>query len=291
MLSHIKDNNGHYSVIITGKPYTFDPSHTDYDALVECVKVGDIDAFMDVINTGVHVENWSEGNFNYLDGFLYYEDEPIRKVVTRRILEMIKGGWDHKPMLQFLDRLYANPSNRAVTEFYDWIQHKGLAITNDGYIVGYKGVAVYDGEDQEDKVGNQLTRGDSVDKFTGRSFRNNIGDAPEMKRRQVDDNCNNGCSHGLHVGTYEYACDWAGSGGRVVLVKVDPADVVSIPVSCNFQKMRCWKYEVIAEARGIIEEPVYSDPDEEYNEWLEDEEDFEDYHADDEEDYDADIPF
>ena len=273
-LPHIKDARGHWTVVVNGKSVTFDPTHPEYSGLTECVKTGDADEFTELIETGHVIENWSEGDFQFTDGFLFYEDEPVRNVITNRIVQMIKEGWDHKPMLTFLENLYENVSHRAVNEFYDWIQHKGLAITPDGYILGYKGVAVYSGPEQTDMDGNLLKEGDLVDRYTGVSHRNNVGDSPGMKRRRVDDNCNNGCGSGLHAGTFEYASSWAGSDGKVILVKIDPRDVVSIPVDCDFQKLRCHKYEVVSIAREIIESAVvedyYDDEEEDYLDELED---------------------
>jgi len=262
--------NGRYTVVVNNKSLSFDPTHPEYSGLVECVKTGDADEFTRLMETGHQIENWSEGDFKFVDGFLFYDDEPVRKVITSRIVQMLKEGWDHNPMLKFLENLYENVSHRAVNEFYDWIQHKGLAITSDGYILGYKGVTVYSGPEQTDLDGNLLKEGDLVDRYTSVSHRNNVGDAPAMKRRKVDDNCNNGCGSGLHAGTFEYASGWAGSDGKVVLVKIDPRDVVSIPTDCDFQKLRCRTYEVVDVAREIIETAVVDD----YCDDLGDEEDY-----------------
>jgi hypothetical protein len=162
-------------------------------------------------------------------------------------------------MLAYLDRLYQNVSNRAVMESYDWCSHKGLPITPDGYLVGYKGVAVYNGESSTDLMGRPLQSGDLVDKYTGKSFRNNVADECGMNRRKVSDDCTQGCAAGLHIGTYEYATNWAGPTGKVVLVKFDPADIVSVPTCSDFQKMRVTKYLVLSVARDILEEEVYDE--------------------------------
>ncbi len=276
-LPHIKDGNGHWHVTVSNRPLSFDPTHPEYTALIDCVRTGDEEEFIRLMETGHTIENWSEGDFQFIDGFLFYDDEPVRKVITNRIVQMLKENWDHKPMLKFLENLYENVSNRAVNEFYDWIQHKGLAITPDGCILGYKGVAVYEGVNQDDMNGNPLTEGDLVDKYTGNSYRNNVGDEVSMKRRKVDDNCNNGCGTGLHAGTFEYASEWAGSSGKVVLVKIDPRDVVSIPVDCDFQKLRCSKYTVVDVAREIIETAVVDDYcDDEYDDCYDSHYDFDD---------------
>ena len=262
MLTHIKDAKNHWTVVIGTKSYQFDHTHVEYDNLKACVMEGQQDEFLELIDTVSVIENWSEGNFEFKDGYLYYEDEQVASQPTERIVGLIKGGHDHKPMLAYLDRLYQNVSNRAVMESYDWCSHKGLPITPDGMLVGYKGVTVYQGEDTVDKIGNIITEGDLVDKYTGKSFRNNTMDSPSMNRRRVSDNCNEGCAAGLHVGTFEYASDWATNSGKVVLVKFDPSDIVSVPTDCNHQKMRVSGYTVIGIARDIIEEAVFEDEEE-----------------------------
>ena len=259
MLTHIKDANNHWTVVIGTQSYQFDHIHPEYDGLVECVKVGDEEAFLELRETGTVIENWSEGDFEFKDGFLYYEDEQVASQPTDRIIQLLKNGWDHKPMLAYLNRLYQNVSNRAVMESYDWCSHKGLPITPDGCLVGYKGVAVYSGADTTDKMGRPLQNGDLVDRYTRNSFRNNVADECGMNRRKVSDDCTQGCAAGLHVGTYEYASSWAGDAGKVIIVKFDPADIVSVPTDCEHQKMRVSKYTVIGVAREIIEEEVYED--------------------------------
>ena len=264
---HIKDNSGSYTVVINhGQPFKFDATHPSYAGLIECIMSSDADEFVHLYNTGSFIEDWSEGNFEFKDGFLYFEEEQVANDPTHRIIECIKQGFPHKFMLNYLTNLYDNVSERAVQESYKWSSHKGLPITEDGMMVGYKGVRKYVGEDVVDKMGRTITEGDLVDIYTGNSFRNNIGDSNGMKRRQVCDDHTMGCSKGLHVGTYEYATNWAGSTGVVVLVKFNPANIVSVPSDCQFSKMRVSDYEVISIAREQLEEAVYSE-DEDFDEY------------------------
>ena len=258
MLTHTKSNDNHWTVILGGQPFMFDHTHHNYSALVECVHAGDSDEFVRLLNVGNEVENWSEGDFEFRDGFLYFEDEQIASQPTNRVIEMIQQGFPHKPMLNYLTNLYDNVSERAVQESYTWSSHKGLPITDDGMMVGYKGVMINQSGTFNGKNG-EIKNGDLVDRYTGKTFRNNVGDKCSMKRRQVCDDHTQGCSSGLHVGTYEYACDWATSSGVVLLVKFNPKDIVSVPSDCNCQKMRVSEYEVIAIAREQLEEAVYFD--------------------------------
>ena len=86
-----------------------------------------------------------------------------------------------------------------------------------------------------------------------------------MERSSVDDDFRNGCSKGLHAGSLEYAKGW---GKRVLLIEIDPADVVSVPEDCDCQKLRCCKYKVIGECTGPMpstytsefSEPCSSEP-------------------------------
>ena len=268
MLSHIKDGQGHWTVTLNGQPHLFDPSHPHYASLIKCVHAGDADEFVNLLNTGLQVENWSEGDFEFRDGLLYFEDEQVAKDPTNRIVECLQQGFPHQFMMNYLTNLYDNVSERAVQESYKWSSHKGLPITEDGMLVGYKGVRTYAGETIQGKNG-EIKEGDLVDIYTGNSFRNNVGDTASMKRRQVCDDHTQGCDTGLHVGTYDYACNWAGNTGVVVLVKFNPKDIVSVPSDCECQKMRVSSYEVISIAREQLEEAVYSE-----DEYYDDQEDY-----------------
>ena len=261
-LTHIKSNSNEWTVTLGGQPFIFDHTHPRYAGLVECVHSEDADEFVNLFNTGHQVEDWSEGDFEFRDGFLYFEDEQIATDPTNRIIECIAGGFPHRFMLNYLTNLYDNVSERAVQESYKWTSHKGLPITEDGMMVGYKGVRPHVGETINVKNG-ELKDGDLVDIYTGKTFRNNVGDKCSMKRRQVCDDHTQGCSSGLHVGTYEYACNWAGNSGVVVLVKFNPANIVSVPSDCEHSKLRVSEYEVIAVAREQLEEPVYMEDEDE----------------------------
>jgi len=273
MLSHIKDGQGHWTVTLNGQPHLFDPSHPHYTSLIQCVHAGDADEFVNLLNTGLQVENWSHGDFEFAEGILLFEGEQVAKDPTNRIVECMQQGFPHEFMLNYLTNLYDNVSERAVQESYKWSSHKGLPITEDGMLVGYKGVRTYAGETVQGKNG-EIKEGDLVDIYTGNSFRNNVGDTASMKRRQVCDDHTQGCDSGLHVGTYDYACNWAGNTGVVVLVKFNPKDIVSVPSDCNCEKMRVSSYEVISVAREQLEEAVYTedyyDDQEDYLDELED---------------------
>jgi len=74
---------------------------------------------------------------------------------------------------------------------------------------------------------------------------NSPGTIVEMERNQVDDNKDQTCSTGLHFCGMSYLSCFGGD--RTVIVKINPADVVSIPSDYNEAKGRACRYEVIGE--------------------------------------------
>ena len=52
-----------------------------------------------------------------------------------------------------------------------------------------------------------------------------------------------GCAQGLHAGSYDYAKQYA--SGVLLLVKINPRDVVSVPTDSDWAKIRTSRYEVV----------------------------------------------
>jgi hypothetical protein len=124
-----------------------------------------------------------------------------------------------------------------------------------------------------------------------------------MTRSKVDDDRGRGCSNGLHAGALNYVAGYGSleSGDKIVIVKINPADVVSVPSDCNYEKLRTCRYEVVGEYQGELLKPLYSsvfteddydDDEEDLNDdydwgWNDDEEDIDEaYYADEELDED-----
>jgi hypothetical protein len=195
---------------------------------------------------------------------------------------MLRAGMkDSAPLTNFITRLQSNPSANSVNELYSFMSYKSLANTPEGKILGYKGVQ----SNYWSSTGNADTivlQGETNDRH---QILNEVGATIEVARRCVDDNKDNHCSFGLHVGSYDYANEWAGESGRLLVVEFDPADAVSVPTDCDFQKLRVSKYKVISDitdTRKELNRPVYEANKPIYG--SDDDVDADDY--DEEEDYD-----
>ena len=133
-----------------------------------------------------------------------------------------------------------NPSGRAVNELYGFLEHRALPITEDGCLLAYKSV-----------------REDWTDWWSG-TIINKVGEKVSIGRNRVDDNCDMGCSYGLHAGTIDYVSGYHGTSGHTVIVKINPKDVVSVPLDLDCAKIRVCSYEVVDVYEGELNKPVYS---------------------------------
>jgi hypothetical protein len=98
------------------------------------------------------------------------------------------------------------------------------------------------------------------DWFSGK-FSNTVGSEHTMARNDVCDDPDLGCSYGFHVGTLGYATEFNRGANRLMIVEVDPSDVVSVPHDCQNQKLRTAKYKVV----GEFEKPLANDYSSQYN--------------------------
>lgn len=218
---------------------------------------------------------------------VYFDGDPLRGEVSDIIKKMFEEGkeLDFKPLVNFLEKAKTNPSLKSIDDLYRWIRAGDLVIDPEGFIIAYKAVRVRDGVNESIHAGNAFVNGVEVNGY----IPNAPGTEISMARSKVNDNEFEACSYGLHAGTYGYASMFAGwQGGettRLILVRINPRDVVSVPNDHSDQKMRVSRYTVLTQIEERLNSPIYQpslDLDED-----EDDED-EDYDYDEEYDWEND---
>ena len=220
-------------MMVKGKTYTItQDSHPNYTKIREALKNKEYDVAKDLVDVAVSINNFGQGKITVQNGAIYYAGQPLHNALTNRVLQQMNEGFDVQPMLTFLENLMQNPSKRAVDELYGFLEQNSLPITEDGHFVAYKRV-----------------RDDFKDFYTGK-MDNSVGAEVSMNRNQVDDDKDRTCSEGLHFCSLEYLPHYHSNQGRIVIVKINPADVVSIPSDYNNAKGRACRYVVIEEYLG-----------------------------------------
>ena len=215
------------TVVIDSKPYTINKTHITFEKVKEAIMKGAWDAVRDLVEPKTVVLKFGAGNITIDGESFLWRGQPMHNAVATRMVEMLKEGFDVTPLANFMHNLMQNPSYRSVTELYGFLEKNNLPITPDGHFLAYKKV-----------------RQNYFDVHSGK-MDNSVGKVVEMERNMVDDKAENTCSYGLHFCSYDYLKHFGGE--RIVIVKINPRDVVSIPVDYNNAKGRACRYEVIGE--------------------------------------------
>ncbi|AGH32097.1 RIIB lysis inhibitor [Vibrio phage 11895-B1] len=226
---------GEISIIKDGVSRTIDSSYPNFKKFKKSLVKGN---FSDVILSDVFdamelktiIEDFSEGNLtvSYENECVYYGAFEIRNSLVDHILRKLENGEDVTGFVRFMDKLMANPKQDIVEELYGFMKDNNISIDDEGFIIAYRGV-----------------RSNYYDRYSN-TILNKVGCHPVMPRHMVEHNPTKACGAGLHAGSYDYAKSWAGSG-RLMKVKIHPADVCSVPWDCDSQKMRTCGYLVVDE--------------------------------------------
>ena len=276
--------DGNLTLVLNNRTYQVLPDHINYKMILEVLPTATADELLDIVDVQKAVSTFSNGLVEIKNGKVLYEGDEVHGSISKRILEFMSKGLPFQPLVNFLNNLMENPSMQSQKELYDFLEHEHLPITEDGHFLAYKAV-----------------RSDYMDKYAGK-FDNSVGKVCQMTRSKVDDDRGRGCSNGLHAGALNYVASYGSveSGDKIVIVKINPRDVVSVPSDCNCEKLRTCRYEVVGEYQGELLKPLYaaSFDEDEYMEdedeqdgdydwgWNDDEEDLNDEYYADDEDYD-----
>lgn len=239
---YISLTNDSLTVVFTDTPtgvliHTINRTHPSWGVIMDLVDDPSKSAeILKLISVKEAIVKFTHGRITVVDNAVLYDGKAVNGFIVDRILEFLKNNLPYQSLVKFLDRVRLNPSARSVEELYKFLEHRNMPLTPTGTFLAYKSV----GEDY-------------MDHHSG-TVRNQVGDAPaRFERNQVDDDANRGCSYGYHVGSLEYASTFGGEGSHLMIVEVDPTDVVSVPYECDCQKLRCTGYKVVGEFKQVLD--------------------------------------
>lgn len=215
----------------------------------------------------------SEGLFMISDnGNIFHKDNeeiPVPKALGKTIMTYCENGFPIESLAAFWVKLSKNPDPVSREQFYAWLEKNEITVNDDGDAILYKAVRKYQHTGKVvhfgqpgwtidsqgvlldvngDPVTEVVLRNDVcdveyVDIHSG-TFNNTPGMKVTMPRELCDSAVYRHCSTGLHCSTLSYAQSFGNLGDVVILVKVNPANVVSVP-NDNFEKIRVCEYDVL----------------------------------------------
>lgn len=223
---------GGVSLVLDNRMRSVPRSSVNFSAVVDAIRSG---AALDVLRTLVDIPSFiakaTFGRVQVGTGEVRFDGKKVGGAIADRLLQFLDQGLDLAPLALFMDRLMENPLGSAREELYLFLESGNNPITSDGCFLAFKKV-----------------RANYLDIHSG-SIDNSVGKVPEMNREDVDADRSTLCSSGLHFCSWTYLSQFGhgSAGSRVVIVKIDPADVVAIPADYSNAKGRTWRYEVVGE--------------------------------------------
>ncbi len=226
------------NLILDGESYLFTADSPQYKALLTAITADkSVEEIQKLLKASTVIVKYSDGDLTVMsDGTIKRKGKILPPSIATRVYNNFNAGLPYKNLLNFFDRCEANETYPiSIAEgLFHFLEHEHMPITPQGTVLGYRGVTA-----------------DYKDKWTG-TFDNSIGQCLFMPHSKVEHNPDISCGPGFHIGSLEYAKDWAGSTGKVIIVEFDPIDVVSVPARENAQKLRASRFWVRADYKGPL---------------------------------------
>ena len=226
-------NHDTVTIYFEGEVHTASVDSVDIESIEMLLDEELYEQAVDLMDIVASIAKSSNGVITIEDETVYANGVELHNALTRRILQLHRNGKSFDRIGNFLVKLENNPSFNSRGQLYRFLEANDLPLAEDGSFLAYKYVG-----------------SDYMDKYSG-EYRNMIGDSPAMERSQVNDDPTVTCSNGLHVCSEEYIrSQFSSSNYKIMIVSVDPADVVAVPHDYQDSKMRTCKYTVVGEHDG-----------------------------------------
>lgn len=239
-LNFLKIANESVVVNFLGETYSIKNGDMRYEDVVKALSEG---RFEEVPNLSRSIGNSlvdKEKGMEFKDNNVFIDGEMIPEQLAERILEYKRQNLPYDSLANFARKLRSNPSFNSRLMLFKFLENNGHPFTDEGNFIAYRRVT------------------ENFKDFHTKRMDNSVGAICSMPREKVDDNPNNLCSSGLHVASWEYPSQYFGSGGHLIEVEVDPADVVAVPTDYNGKKMRVCKFKVLNVVTSERDEVLYN---------------------------------
>lgn len=214
---------------------TFRSDFPCFDELKKAVIAGDVARVEELAFPRQIVAKLTKGNVVVTDNDdVLYKGAAVPEYLAFRILEHIKNNVAIEPLCAFAEKLMSNPNISVRNDLYKWLERGSMPIYADGDFMAYK-----------------LVRDDYTPIHSGGRYGQSqkVGEIVTQPRETCDENRDRTCSSGLHFCSYEYLPNFGlgYSNRKVIVLKINPADVVAIPSDYNDTKGRTCRFEVVDE--------------------------------------------
>lgn len=229
--------------------YTADSTHPHWGDILSGLVNGDPEVWglFNVVDGVMAKFSQVTDRISWNGADVLWDGDVFEKPVAEFLSRLIRDGnvKNYTAFARFIEKLEANPNEHSREQAYDWLASYRFQITEDGDVVGFKGLV-----EQTDGVLTSYASSTLNDKPS--AFVNGVpvkplsqvpqrpGDVVTLPRSEVVHDPTQACRRGLHVATASYASTY----GKVHEVYVNPADICSVPTDARGEKVRVWRYRL-----------------------------------------------
>lgn len=219
------------SIFINFTPYVVSNDHPKYQEIITAARDGNWESIPNLLDlvevVKESIKETNNPNIKIVGEQIEYKHVIFPPDLSQYVLNMIRDQFDLNPIIRFMDNLMANPDHRVFQQLFGFMSYGKNPITPDGNFLAYKKVQA-----------NYMS-------VHGGATNHAIGNVVTMPRDQCNSDPEQTCSSGLHFCSRDYLNNFGGD--KVIILEINPSDVVSIPVDYNNTKGRACKYKVVAE--------------------------------------------
>lgn len=226
-----------------------DEKHPFFARILEGLRNGDPRVWdqFDIASGVVKSFNTITDRVSYDGSNVLWDGDPVHSVLADQLMRAIEDGNpdNYTALAKFWEKLESNPTDHSRNQAYDWLACHKFQITEDGDVVGFKGVnSLGDGlyesgwASSVSGIPSGYVNGTPIKELS--RIPQKIGDIVTMPRSEVVHDPRQACRRGLHVATHSYASGY----GVVLEVHVNPRDIVSVPTDGGGAKVRVCRYTV-----------------------------------------------
>lgn len=216
--------NSSLTAFINNRPHHITASHQHFALILDKLTTGNYDGLEALVaspeaRVNALVEAAGGDRDLYIEnGEAFYKGRPLNNELGRMLVSQLENDYSIPGFVKFASKVCQNPTLNSVDALYLFLRDAQMPICEDGDFLAYKKVA-FDYKDLDCGVFSSEP-GSVVSGGVGHSF----------------------CSYSF-LPSYQRLSN----GSRVVIVKINPADVVSIPAHHSSDKGFTHRYESIAE--------------------------------------------
>ena len=220
------------TIMMEGQHHIFSSTHLLFNDVCNAIKKRDLKKLKSLL---VKKAEAIQRGLEIKGDVVSFNGQPLHTRAVQLLLERKRDGGNVSDITAFLENCYKNPYPQVVEKLYEFLESRCMPITEDGCFIGYK-----------------YCNKDYYDSYTGKTYQFLPGTVVKAPREDYCDLSGAECSEkGIHVGNYEYSGNMGSNPNyNVVFVKVNPKDVLSVPVGSGAQKIRVWELEVLHDTNG-----------------------------------------